>query len=184
MQGPYLPDAELSICFGRISNKPPVDANRRLTNFAPLIVVNQAVILASAPANNACLSSGFGPRNGRPHEGIDLRARPASMVFSAGPGLIREVSSARGYGKLVVIDHGSGVSTRYAHLDNFAPGIVAGAQIGFGQPLGIMGDTGNATAVHLHYEVLLGEWGPGTTAFDLRPTNPLEWPAYWPDEFS
>lgn len=182
MQGPYLPDAELSVCFGRISNKPAADSTQKITGFAPLIVANGAVILASAPANNACLSSGFGPRNGRPHEGIDLRARPASMVFSAGPGIIREVSTARGYGKLVVIDHGSGVSTRYAHLANFAPGISPGVKIGFGQALGVMGDTGNASAVHLHYEVLIGEWGPGTTAYDLRPTDPLDWPAYWPEE--
>lgn len=177
VQGPFLPELDLIVCPGRVSNAPLTDSSGRVENFAPLILVNRSVILASAPADNACLSSGFGPRGGRNHDGIDLQSRPASMIYSGGPGEIREAGEARGYGLYIVIDHGSGVFTRYAHLANFAPHVREGLQIGFGQPLGLMGDTGNATAIHLHYEVLTGEWG-ARGSWGLTPTDPLSWPAY------
>ncbi|MCI4644976.1 MAG: M23 family metallopeptidase [Hyphomonadaceae bacterium] len=173
-----MPDAWLPICVGHVSNPPPRSSDG-LIAFSPLIVVNDAVILATVPTNDACLSSGFGPRSGKMHEGIDLKARPASMVFSGGPGVIREVGRASGYGLNVVIDHGSGVSTRYAHFDRLEPDIVEGTVIGFGQALGMMGQSGNATAIHVHYEVLLGEWG-ARGVWDLVPTDPFSWPAYDP----
>lgn len=176
-QGPYLPDADLRVCVIRVSNAPPTDSYGRISGFSPLIVVDERVILASAPANNACLSSGFGPRFGRPHQGIDLQAKPASVVFSAGPGVIREANRANGYGLQVVIDHGDGVYTRYAHLQNISPNLAPGTRIGFGQPLGLMGKSGNATAIHLHYEVLTGRWGP-KGSFGLTAHNPLSFPAY------
>lgn len=176
-QGPYLPDVDLRVCATTVSNAPTADSQGRVTGFNPLILVGGKVILATAPANNVCLSSGFGPRAGRLHEGIDLQARPAGVVFSAGPGLVREASRASGYGLQVVIDHGSGVFTRYAHLQNISPDITPGARIGFGQPLGLMGETGNATAIHLHYEVLTGQWGP-RGSYGLGVHDPLSFPAY------
>ena len=177
-QGPYLPDAYLTICAGHVSNAPPRAADGTV-QYSPLIVVNNQVVLATVPTNNACLSSGFGRRYGQPHEGIDLKSRPPTMVFSGGPGIIRRVASDNGYGLNVVIDHGSGVSTRYAHLSRVEPGIVEGAAIGFGQALGMMGQSGNATAIHVHYEVLVGQWG-ARGVWDLTPTNPFAWPAYDP----
>jgi murein DD-endopeptidase MepM/ murein hydrolase activator NlpD len=183
-QGPYLPDAALRLCVMQISNGPEADTRGYVSRFSPLIRVNERVILATAPANNACLSSGFGPRFGRVHEGMDLQAKPAATIFSAGPGRVREAGTARGYGRQVVIDHGHGVFTRYAHLAEFAPGIRAGTRIGFGQPLGRMGESGNATAVHLHYEVLTGSWGP-KGSYGLTPHDPLSFPAYeWQDSAS
>jgi len=176
-QGPYLPDAYLTVCNMSVSNSPGVDPAGGVSPFSPLIVVEEAVILAAVPTNGACLSSGFGRRAGRMHKGIDLQSKPASMVFSAGPGIIREISTQRGFGKQVVIDHGRGVFTRYAHLASFDPAIRKGVRIGFGQPIGVMGQTGNATAIHLHYEVLTGEWGPGGS-FDLEASDPLSWPGY------
>ncbi|MEM1104830.1 MAG: M23 family metallopeptidase [Pseudomonadota bacterium] len=160
-----------------VSNRPATDAEGRVSGFAPLIVVNNEVVLAAAPTNAACLSSGFGLRNGRLHKGIDLQSRPAGMVFSAGPGIIREVDVRRGYGNQVLIEHGAGVFTRYAHLEAFEPGLAVGAAIGFGQPLGRMGRTGSSTAIHLHYEVLTGAMG-ARGSFDLEPSDPLSWPAY------
>ena len=177
-QGPYLPDAYLTICTGQVTNAPPL-AGDGTVDYSPLIVVNNQVVLASIPTNNACLSSGFGRRNGRPHEGIDLKSRPPTMVFSGGPGIIRRVGPDNGYGLNVVIDHGSGVATRYSHLSRVEPGIAEGAVIGFGQALGMMGRSGNATAIHVHYEVLVGQWG-AHGVWDLTPTNPFSWPAYDP----
>ena len=178
-QGPYLPDAWLSVCPGHVSNSPPVFANGHV-DYSPLVIVKNQIVLATVPTNNACLSSGYGFRAGRPHEGIDLKSDPAMIVFSSGPGLIREVGHASGYGLNVVIDHGSGVYTRYAHLSGLEPGITEGVVIGFGQPLGMMGQSGNATGIHVHYEVLTGEWG-ARGVWGLTPTNPLSWPPYDPD---
>lgn len=176
MQGPYLPDAFLTVCNMSVSNRPDVDPRGYVKDYSPLIVVD-GIVLASAPTNNACISSGFGPRAGRLHKGLDLQSKPASMVFSGGPGVIREVGTASGFGKFVVIDHGSGVFTRYAHLASIDPAIQEGRAIGFGQPLGPMGRTGNATAIHLHYEVLTGMWGP-RESYGLEASDPLSWPAY------
>lgn len=181
-QGPFLPDYELRICRRGISNPPDADSNLVVRDHNPLITV-QGVILASVPLNDACFNSGFGPRFGRPHEGIDYKAPQPSTIYSAGPGLIVDVGVATGYGNHIVIDHGGGVFTRYAHLEYAFDGIEPGLIIGFGQPIGLMGATGNATGIHLHYEVLVGEWG-AARSFGLTATDPLSWPAYVPEPVS
>lgn len=181
-QGPFLPDFELRVCGRGISNPPQTDRNMVLTDHKPLIVVD-GIILASVPVNDACFNSGFGPRFGRPHEGIDFKAPPPATIYSAGPGLIVDVGVATGYGNQIVIDHGGGVFTRYAHLASIADPIQPGLIIGFGQPIGLMGRTGNATGIHLHYEVLVGDWGP-ERSYGLTPTDPLSWPAYLPQNDS
>ena len=88
------------------------------------------------------------------------------------------LTTSTGFGNHVVIDHGQGVFTRYGHLDHFAAGVWEGARIGFGQPLGVMGQTGNATGIHLHFEVLTGNYNTPKKSFGLTPRNPLSFPAY------
>lgn len=176
-QGPFRPNANLFLCRGGVSNSPRAASDLRVLNFAPMIVVNR-VVLATAPANDVCLTSGFGPRYGRPHKGIDLYSNPPGLVYSAAPGIIREVDTASGFGKQVVIDHGRGVFTRYAHLSSFAPGIRPGTRIGFGVAIGKIGATGNATAPHLHYEVLTGNYNNPRKSFGLKAHNPLAFPAW------
>ena len=175
-QGPFQPDLVLTVCSMSVSNAPRIDARRMVDGFSPLIRVN-GLILAAAPVNNACVSSGFGPRFGRMHEGLDLQATPAGPVYAAAPGRIRELRRASGYGLQLVIDHGRGVFTRYAHLASYAANLREGVYVGFGQKLGLMGDTGNATAVHLHYEILRGRWGE-RGSYGLTPTDPLSYPPY------
>ncbi len=117
----------------------------------------RGILLWRAPVN-ACVSSGFGPRNGGAgsfHHGVDLYTGRPSPVFAGGDGVIAAVKTLRGYGKTVFVDHGRGVETRYAHLSAYAPGVRRGARVRRGDLLGRTGDTGNATAVHLHYEILL-----------------------------
>lgn len=177
MQGPYRPDASLFACNMRMSNRPQTAANRMILNYAPLVVV-KGIVLAASPANDVCLTSGFGPRGGRMHKGIDLQARPAVTVYSAGPGRIVEVSYQTGFGNQVLISHGNGVYTRYAHLAHFTPNLAAGQAIGFGQPLGLMGATGNATAVHVHYEILTGNYNTPKKSWGLQANNPLDFPAW------
>ncbi len=177
--GSFRPNTHLQVCFRRLSNAPALDSARYVRSYVPLVLARGRVALAAAPVNNACMSSGFGPRAGRTHEGIDLSGHRGDPVFAAGPGIVREAGWGRGYGRYVVIDHGHGVFTRYAHLETIAKTVKPGTALGFGETLGRMGNSGNSTGVHLHYEVLTGKWGP-SRAYGLTPHNPLDLPAYTP----
>jgi len=176
-QGPFQPNANLFLCRHGISNQPPATSSLRVLNYAPMIVVN-GVVLATAPANNVCMTSGFGPRYGRPHKGVDLFSDPPGLVYSAAPGIVREAGVASGFGNQIVIDHGRGVFTRYAHLSSFAPKVRPGTRVGFGVAIGKIGATGNATAPHLHYEVLTGNYYNQRKSFGLQAHNPLAFPAW------
>lgn len=176
-QGPFQPDYYLFACTPSFANRPDTDRNGRVLTYDALIVVN-GILLATAPVNGACMTSGFGPRYGRPHKGIDLQSKPASTVYSAAPGRILEVSQQTGFGNQVLIDHGKGVFTRYAHLANFTRGLAPGQEIGFGQPLGLMGRTGNATAIHVHYEILTGTYNTPQKSWGLTANNPLDFPRW------
>lgn len=172
--GSYAPDAKLYLCPSiRVANAPDADRSRRVKDYAAYIEVNSRVTLATAPVNGACLTSGYGIRNGRAHAGIDLQSRPAGVVFAAGPGRVIEAAFHNSYGFYVLIDHGSGVYTRYAHLDGFGPGIAVGQRVPAGAALGLMGRSGNATAVHLHYEILIGNYDNPEGAFGLSPRDPF-----------
>ena len=96
------------------------------------------------------VTSGFGWRWGRMHEGIDIgaRVRRASVVASAS-GTVIHAGWMGGYGNLVVIDHGGGLSTAYAHLSS----ISAGGSVAQGQVVGYIGCTGHCFGAHLHFEV-------------------------------
>lgn len=176
-QGPFQPDFYLYACTESFSNRPETDRSGRILSYDALIVVNN-VILATAPTNGTCMTSGFGPRFGRMHNGIDLHARPAVPIYSSAPGRILEVSTHRDYGLQVLIDHGNGVFTRYAHFAYFTEGLKPGQQIGFGQPLGLMGETGNATGLHVHYEVLTGNYNTPQKSWGLQAHNPLDFPRW------
>lgn len=177
--GSFRPNTHLRVCFRRLSNAPDLDSTLFVRGYNPLVLARGKVLLAAAPVNDACMSSGFGPRHGRQHKGLDLSGDRHDAVFAAGPGIVREAGWGRGYGRYVVIDHGHGVYTRYAHLQSIADGVRPGSVLGFGETLGAMGSSGNSTGVHLHYEVLSGEWGP-KKAFGLTAHNPLDLPAYTP----
>ena len=177
VQGSFQPEYYLYACTPSFTNRPDTDRSGRILSYNALIEVN-GVILAAAPVNGACMTSGFGPRFGRMHKGIDLQSKPAGPVFSAAPGRVLEVSQQTGFGYQVLIDHGRGVFTRYAHLAYFADGLRAGQQIGFGQPLGLMGQTGNATAIHVHFEVLTGNYNTPQKSWGLDAHNPLDFPRW------
>jgi len=161
----------------RVANRPDTSPDGQVLNYAPLIVAN-GIILAAAPSNDVCMSSGFGPRSGRMHKGMDLFARPAGTIYSAAPGTVLEVTQQTGFGNQVLIDHGRGVYTRYAHLESFAPALAPGQVLGFGEPLGMMGKSGNATGIHLHYEILTGDYNTPQKSWGLKANNPLDFPAW------
>ena len=90
------------------------------------------------------------------HEGMDFTAPTGTEVYATGDGVVEEVkSSYRGYGKRVVIDHGYGYKTRYAHLNSF--NVREGQKVKRGDVIGYVGNTGLSTAPHLHYEVEKGD---------------------------
>jgi murein DD-endopeptidase MepM/ murein hydrolase activator NlpD len=95
------------------------------------------------------VTSGFGWRWGRMHEGIDIGAPYGASVVASASGTVIHAGWMGGYGNLVVIDHGGGLSTAYAHLSS----IVAGGSIAQGQTLGYIGCTGHCFGAHLHFEV-------------------------------
>lgn len=177
-QGPFQPNAYLRLCPGMgVSNAPAHDEERWILDYKPVIVVGQ-VVLATAPANDVCLSSGVGLRAGRLHEGIDLTSRPPGPVYAAAPGRVIEARWSTGYGYQALIDHGHGIYTRYAHLESFGPNVHPGEEIGFGQAVGQMGATGNAEAPHLHYEILTGDYDNPRGSKGLIAQDPFAFPAY------
>ena len=102
------------------------------------------------------LSSGFGVRSdpflGRPamHTGLDFRASTGDPVRATANGRVVSAGWAGGYGRMVEIDHGNGLSTRYGHMSRI--NVKVGEQIHIGQVVGEVGSTGRSTGPHLHYE--------------------------------
>jgi len=89
------------------------------------------------------------------HEGMDFTASTGTEVYATGDGIVETVKqSYRGYGKRVVIDHGFGYKTRYAHLADF--NVRKKQKVKRGDVIGYVGNTGLSTAPHLHYEVEKG----------------------------
>jgi murein DD-endopeptidase MepM/ murein hydrolase activator NlpD len=91
----------------------------------------------------------FGDR--RMHTGIDIAAPSGAAVVAAGAGTVISASYRGGYGNTVMIDHGEGVITLYAHLTAWSAGV--GQTVSRGAQVGTIGSTGNSTGPHLHFEV-------------------------------
>jgi murein DD-endopeptidase MepM/ murein hydrolase activator NlpD len=113
------------------------------------------------PLNNA-VTSGYGPRWGRMHTGIDIDGTTGEPIVASKSGTVIQAGSMSGYGNAVVIDHGGGVSTLYAHMSSIA---VSGGSISQGQHVGNVGCTGSCTGDHLHFEVRLNG----------SPTDPMQY---------
>ena len=100
---------------------------------------------------NGPVTSGFGMRWGRMHEGIDIGVPSGTPIWSAAAGVVVFAGWLGGYGNLVVVDHGGGLSTAYAHQSQMA--VSAGQHVGQGQVVGYIGCTGHCFGPHLHFEV-------------------------------
>jgi murein DD-endopeptidase MepM/ murein hydrolase activator NlpD len=99
---------------------------------------------------NGIVTSGFGWRWGRMHEGIDISAPTGTAVRAAAAGSVIYAGSMGGYGTIIVIDHGNGLATAYAHLSSIW---IGGGSVSQGQGIGAVGCTGSCTGPHLHFEV-------------------------------
>ncbi len=121
-----------------------------------------ACIPAIQPVRNTDLKravSGFGYRidpiykTRHLHTGIDFTADTGTEVYATGDGVIEAIENKRwGYGKSVIIDHGFGYKTRYAHLSKY--NVRVGQKVTRGELIGLIGSTGKSTGPHLHYEVV------------------------------
>ncbi|HKI94050.1 MAG TPA: M23 family metallopeptidase [Gemmatimonadales bacterium] len=89
----------------------------------------------------------------RPHLGIDLAAPLGTPIVAPAGGLVVDVATLTGYGKMVTIDHGYGVVTRYAHCSKIL--VRVGQRVKRDQEIALVGSTGLSTAPHLHYEVIV-----------------------------
>ena len=105
------------------------------------------------------ISSGFGSRRdpftgGTDfHPGLDISGNTGQEIQAPADGMVIDAAYSGNYGNLVTLDHGFGITTRYAHLSRFA--ISPGQQVHRGQVIGYVGTTGRSTSSHLHYEVLV-----------------------------
>ncbi len=100
------------------------------------------------------VTSGFGFRWGRLHAGIDIGASSGAPIDAAKGGTVIMAGFNGGYGNCVIVDHGDGISTLYAHMSRIGTG--EGAVVKQGQRIGSVGSTGNSTGAHLHFEVRVG----------------------------
>ena len=127
------------------------------------------------------LSSGFGyrrdPFTGRSkrHTGVDFALKPGNPVYSTGDGVVESVKfELFGYGNQIVIDHGFGYKTRYAHMKSI--GVAEGMKVKRGECIGLSGNSGRSSGPHLHYEVMYKD------AF-VNPANYYDL-SITPDEYS
>ena len=113
----------------------------------------------SKPIQKARISSGFGMRyhpvlkKNKMHKGIDYAAKIGVPIMAVEDGIIQIAKYGAGYGKYLAIQHNDKYSTLYAHMSKFQRGIKGGKKVKKGDIIGYVGNTGNSTGSHLHYEI-------------------------------
>lgn len=117
--------------------------------------------LLQTPVDGARVSSGYGMRKhpvlgySKMHKGVDFAAPRGTPIYAAGDGTIDKIYHSKSYGKYIRIRHNEKYKTAYAHMHNFAKGMVNGKRVKQGSVIGYVGSTGRSTGPHLHYEVMV-----------------------------
>jgi murein DD-endopeptidase MepM/ murein hydrolase activator NlpD len=130
------------------------------------------------PVTYSRISSTFGMRRHpilgttRGHMGVDYAAPTGTPVMAAGDARVKYVGTQRGYGNVVILDHGKGYSTLYGHMSRFGK-VRAGQQINQGTVIGYVGMTGLATGPHLHYEFRVNGQHRNPMSVTMPPPTPL-----------
>jgi len=135
-----------------------VTLNQQMDRWEALQEVIRAIPLVS-PLDQYSVSSRFGERvdpvNGRKamHYGVDLKAPLRTPVLATAPGTVVFAAWRGQYGRVVEIDHGNGIRTRYAHLRKIL--VKKGQEVAHRQEIGLLGNSGRSTGAHVHYEILV-----------------------------
>ncbi len=142
-----------------------------------------AAIPAIQPVANKeliALASGYGMRIHpiykvkKMHTGIDFAAAIGTPIYTTADGVVQELEvNFSGYGKVVIIDHGFGYKTRYAHMHGFA--VRQGQKVKRGELIGYVGNTGLSTSPHLHYEVFINGMHVDPIHYFFNDLNPAEY---------
>ena len=116
--------------------------------------------ILKTPLDGARLSSSFGMRKhpisgfNKMHKGVDFAAPRGTPIYAGGNGVVEYVGRNGGYGNYIRIRHNNEYKTAYAHLSGFKKGITKGVRVNQGDVIGYVGNTGNSTGPHLHYEII------------------------------
>ena len=134
-----------------------------------------------APLDFAYVSSHFNPNRKHPilntiraHNGVDYAAKRGTPIRATGEGVIQSVGWKGGYGRTIVIRHGGEITTLYAHMEKYHPSMKKGMKVSQGQTIGYVGDSGLATAPHLHYEFRIGEKRTDPLKVALPSASPID----------
>lgn len=163
--GPFIP-AELGVQSSPVIKETLGALNSRVLHMTSLQALVESLPLASPLEAAWHVTSGFGvradPINGSAavHEGMDMSAEYKSPVYATGSGKVIYAGWRGRYGRLVEIDHGNGLKTRYGHLNRVL--VKKGEQVDRTSLIGLLGNSGRSTGAHLHYEVIVNG----------RPRNP------------
>jgi murein DD-endopeptidase MepM/ murein hydrolase activator NlpD len=109
--------------------------------------------VSMAVPSRGSISSSFGQRWGRMHEGIDIAANTGEPIYAAMDGTVVYSSWMNGYGKMIKIQHANNIETIYGHCSRLR--VAVGTKVKKGQLIGDVGSTGNSTGPHLHFEVVV-----------------------------
>ncbi|MFC1503930.1 peptidoglycan DD-metalloendopeptidase family protein [Spirochaetota bacterium] len=156
----YSVDKQTIMSFNKIKESEIIGGKHIFIPGAMFSVLERAKKLNTEfwkPLKQIYITQGFGFRihpitkKADEHQGIDMRAYVGTKVYASKPGRITFAGIKYGYGKVVIIQHKNGYSTRYAHLSRYY--VRKGEKVTLQQPIGEVGSTGMATGSHLHFEV-------------------------------
>lgn len=132
------------------------------------------------PIDFARVSSTFNPgrihpifKKIRPHNGTDYAAKIGTPIKTTGDGIVEFIGKQNGYGNVIIVNHGRGYTTLYAHMNGFQKGLKKGHKVSQGQVIGYVGMTGYSTGPHLHYEFKINGIAKNSLSVDLPIAQPL-----------
>lgn len=149
----------------RLQHSSFLEIKRQLASKEEIMLATPSI----RPVVGGFYSSGYGyrrdpfTRRRALHSGLDIVSRVGTPVIATADGTVISAERAAGYGKVVVIDHGYGYRTLYAHLSSIE--VFKGTKVTRGKRIGTLGNTGRSTGPHLHYEVHINK----------KPVNPMDY---------
>lgn len=156
-----------------------VDADGNLAYYTPEGESLRKAFLRT-PVDFARVSSGFNLRRRHPilntiraHKGVDYAAGSGTPIRATGDGRVEFIGVKGGYGRVVILKHGSQYTTLYAHMSRYRSGLQIGSRVKQGQVIGYVGASGLATAPHLHYEFRINGAHKNPMTVALPRANPL-----------